>query len=477
MALWTPGLAGITRAIELNPWKSSTVTLTDGYVSQVDDESGNGRHAVQTSASLRPNIASAEWDGQDVLSFDGGGDFLTGPYNINAGSQSVFVAFLYSGTNTNQRIFTQAPTGVNDWQWSGWRIPVCRSVGADQINSEHIGEHLAPLNVSRDLPVIFSSIYDAATGIVSNRLFDGTEATGSHTNVATALNRYLIGNATDDSGRLLGKIGCLLVVDGVVDTDLRNTIFGYMAWLFGLESSLPSDHPYKTAAPTIDPPEILINTAFSQPIPAVESVTVTESFVNGEILQVLPVVTSTALTESLLNTSFTAKVPALTASVSTENVVFGYYIPPPPQIFARFGADCSFVAPKPVISGAVLTENVVTCGYVTPRVNVFGSVAQANNITVSINPRLPSISGVSGETQGNDVIGWFFSPAPRISGLVATENLVVGSFAPELPKIDSLLSAPQFYRPIVHRRDGLCNTNWITGAITAPLATLSIGVE
>ena len=166
MALWTPALAGITRAVELNPWKSATVTLTDGYVSQVDDESGNGRHAIQTNAALRPSIASAEWNGLDVLSFDGAGDFLTGAYNINAGSQSVFLAFLYSGTNSSQRVFTQAPTGVQDWQWSGWRIPVARNVTYDEISSEHSGAHIAAVSVSRDVPVIFSHIYDAATGTV-----------------------------------------------------------------------------------------------------------------------------------------------------------------------------------------------------------------------------------------------------------------------------------------------------------------------
>ena len=34
------------------------------------------------------------------------------------------------------------------------------------------------------------------------------------------------------------------------DTTTRQLIEGYLAWRWGLEGNLPSDHPYKSAAPT-----------------------------------------------------------------------------------------------------------------------------------------------------------------------------------------------------------------------------------
>ena len=220
-----------------------------------------------------------------------------------------------------------------------------------------------------------------------------------------------------------------------------------------------------------------INSAFVQPVPVIEGVVSTESFINTELLQYVPEISSELITESFLSASIVGRVSVISSVAATDNVIWGRYVPPPPKLFGVFGADCSFVAPRPVISGAVLTENVVTCGYVAPSAIYFCSVVQANNITASMEPRLPSISGVSLVAQGNDVVGQFVQPIPRISGLAATENLGAGRVAPGLPRVDSLLSAPQFYQPIVHRRDGLCNTNWITGAVTAPLAVLAMEVE
>lgn len=417
MALWTPTLAGITRAIELNPFDSSTVTLTSGYVSQVNDISGNDRHAVQTDAALRPSISTAYWNGIDVLSYDGAGDYLTGPYNINAGSQSVFAAFLYSGGNSSQRIFTQAPTAVNDWQWSGFRIPILRNVSADQIDTEHAGAHIATQSAARDVPIVFSHIYNAATGTVSNRVFDGAEQTASHTNVATALNRYLIGNATDDSGRMLGKLACLLVIDDAVSDTLRSTIIGYMTWLIGAQEYLAADHAFKTAAPEYGAgiiaylPEVYAtattenfgNVSVSPILPVLASTASTENFGNVGITPILPAVNSLAVTENASWTRVTPISPVVFSEAATQNLAWGRVVSPKadlssltgsavrlqsklPSVFATCTqanmAMCDISAKKPIVNSQTMTVSNVAVRISPPRSRIFSKTAPQTGYTV-----------------------------------------------------------------------------------------------
>jgi len=49
-----------------------------------------------------------------------------------------------------------------------------------------------------------------------------------------------------------GYIGEIIIFESAVDSDTREKVEGYLAHKFGIESQLPSSHPYKTTKPTID---------------------------------------------------------------------------------------------------------------------------------------------------------------------------------------------------------------------------------
>ena len=55
---------------------ASTVTHSDGSVSQWADKSGNGNHAVQDTEARKPSFGSINLDGKDVINFDGTSDFF-----------------------------------------------------------------------------------------------------------------------------------------------------------------------------------------------------------------------------------------------------------------------------------------------------------------------------------------------------------------------------------------------------------------
>jgi hypothetical protein len=49
----------------------------------------------------------------------------------------------------------------------------------------------------------------------------------------------------------LGLFGEIVITSGLLTTDERNKIQGYLAWKWGLVGNLPIGHPYKDAAPTV----------------------------------------------------------------------------------------------------------------------------------------------------------------------------------------------------------------------------------
>lgn len=77
-------------------------------------------------------------------------------------------------------------------------------------------------------------------------------ATAAATRLSASLGGYVIGArllpSTPTSPYLKGEIMEIVYADANAD---RQRIEGYLAHKWGLAASLPADHPYKTAAPTL----------------------------------------------------------------------------------------------------------------------------------------------------------------------------------------------------------------------------------
>ena len=122
---------------------TSPVIETGGLIERWDDLSGNGNHAVQTTAAERPSKL-LDGEARDVIRFDGLDDTLAvaSPPDLAAGV-SLFAAFVVrSRTDFAGIVSAAAATGVdhemffslqnasapsNQFQWFGW------SAGPDPI--------------------------------------------------------------------------------------------------------------------------------------------------------------------------------------------------------------------------------------------------------------------------------------------------------------------------------------------------------
>lgn len=254
--LWTP--AQITTALWLDAADSSTVITVSGAVSQWNDKSGNNRHAVQSASSERPLYAANLINNLPVITFDGSDDSMVvnTSYMVGLGIISFFyvavrygsgsgmdtyrpdVAFIRSGADKDGGAIHYIKNGTN----LGASYPVVPSGWG----SYDLSSGTAYTNNS---PFIISFLSNGLTFAVSR---DGTlEGQATATNSISELNQgFLLARQASPS-----RISNIAIAEFIGSFNIfyadQRRLEGYLAHKWGLTANLPSDHPYKSAPPTV----------------------------------------------------------------------------------------------------------------------------------------------------------------------------------------------------------------------------------
>lgn len=243
MTLWTPANLATLPSHWWDAADNATLTLNGAtLVSGWANKGSAGGTVTQATAASQPTRSTSSFGGRQALFFDGTDDFFGSTFAVGAvfrlyavvnylsgkvdqlilGGGNTFVPLASgpsSGSATNNQVWR-----VNNVNTIGpqtvWQNAVAASVGTrSQIWSQMVGgERIFSI---RNLP--------AFTGY---RLFEG-------------------GNSIFRPNGFVGEI--LLVPEAGLTQADDDLITGYLAWKWGLEGSLPADHPYKTAAPTAGP--------------------------------------------------------------------------------------------------------------------------------------------------------------------------------------------------------------------------------
>jgi hypothetical protein len=238
MPFWTPTQLGT--AVK-GWWKADAITsLNDGdAVASWADSSGNSQ--TLTEATNRPSYQTNELNGLPVVRFDGTNDTLgvTGTLGISAQPFTVAAVWNPAAANAGQVLFQT--TGVVVWveDTNADDLRVAASTNRDVSIASYNG---APF-------ILLVSIEGASTVVRANgtvlSLPGSPGTTGMSGNMA-------VGNAT--AGGALGTQGdiaeILFTNTNPALTD-KEKIEGYLAYKWGLQASLPSDHPYKSNAPQL----------------------------------------------------------------------------------------------------------------------------------------------------------------------------------------------------------------------------------
>lgn len=242
--LWTP--ANITTALWLDAADASTVTLTSGAVSQWSDKSGNALHASQSNSSLRPTYASN---------------------TVNFAAQTLSVPIAAAQTIGRSLAMVFKTTGVASSNFAGF----VSLMAADNPELRYgvyfnptVGSGNAVLTYWNGGYVIngYNGLFTAGSCVFVSELNGNTSPLGNTlykngTSVAFA-SRNIVTQAAFTQFTLGGYIG-LGTQNGSLNELItyttnnlnRQLIEGYLAHKWGLAADLPSDHPYKSAAPTI----------------------------------------------------------------------------------------------------------------------------------------------------------------------------------------------------------------------------------
>lgn len=256
--LWTP--AQLSTAAWFDGDDAGTITLDSGAVSQWADKSGNARHASQATASNRPSVAAGVMNGRDVIRFDGFSDFLaTASFFGPAGSLGVTLAMVLNKTAEPVNYSNPITKGLTNSEWSIVMSSNSTAITDTTMRRRIFWRHTTGANQTvrldtaygLDGPIIFTgTMRDSGIAAWRSGSPDGTATSASKTlNQNTPLR---IGDSSDfHANRFQGDIAEVVLIHSVPTPEDRQKLEGYLAHKWGLAALLPSDHPYKSSAPTV----------------------------------------------------------------------------------------------------------------------------------------------------------------------------------------------------------------------------------
>ena len=129
----------------------------------------------------------------------------------------------------------------------------------------NVGGSVSPTNIGLNIPLVESGIQLSGTQYVYVNGYDPASTGGSVYN-QTNTTVYIGGGS---AFRLQGQVAEVLYYNSTFTTSQRQQIEGYLAWKWGLQGSLPANHPYKNSSPNITNPAGISRPANVLPIPPI----------------------------------------------------------------------------------------------------------------------------------------------------------------------------------------------------------------
>ena len=225
---------------------STTISYSGSNISQWNDKSSNGRNAIPYLNNCTYNATG--FNGKPAIYFNSSTLQAPLPTGSFANGATVITAYYCSG--------------------GGWGVPFTKSYGnvgdpfdiyqtARYISSYASGTSFSStINVANlSTPCLFGITGNTTSW---NEYVNGGSQTYTN-NTATGFNDvnsnlFFIGGRWDKVTNLVGYVAETVVYSRVLSITERQSVEGYLAWKWGLQSSLPSSHPYYSGtilSPTI----------------------------------------------------------------------------------------------------------------------------------------------------------------------------------------------------------------------------------
>ena len=233
--------------VGLNLWldaaDSSTLTIPSGSVTAWADKSGNGNNGTAVGAPVVSTQVRNPY-----IYFNGSSGFR-GAVSITTTQITSFAVTIFTGNaGGNNRIVSLGVTSANDSSSTLYTIALYQQLNTTNLLTFRNGAISSITNTVTGTPILTASIYN---GTNSTIYLNGVAGASASTSGSFGVTNYGIGlNAsTGGPGPFTGYIGEVLVFNTALTTPNRQIVEGYLAWKWGMQSSLPSTHPYLKSSP------------------------------------------------------------------------------------------------------------------------------------------------------------------------------------------------------------------------------------
>jgi hypothetical protein len=218
---------------------TTSLTLTGSNVTTWADKSGKGYNATGVN---NPQYTSGQY-----VSFNGTNQSFTLPNNALPTGNSAYSYFGIVNFTTGSRA-----SGVIGGGTYGTNLAVFawRTTTTNEIHTYWWASDVSTANryTSNTLNYI-NSLYDGAGNRVLGLSFSTTTTyAASGTRVQTNSNNTM--GTTNTSEYMAGRIHELMCYSNLVTPFDRQKVEGYLSWKWGMQTQLPTTHPFKLAAPT-----------------------------------------------------------------------------------------------------------------------------------------------------------------------------------------------------------------------------------
>ena len=244
---------------------ATTIITSGGNIIQWSDKSGFGRHATQYNTSSA-TYSTNGFNGLPTVVFGGATPGYSAPSPVGTfpkgNSVTVFVVFSAAATQTQPNSVTLVNKTVNNLSdpWDFYRYN--RFVGS----FNNIQNQISTINFNNcTSPGIYDFTIDGSTSPILNEYLFGGSGSGAtyFTSAAYSNQAYdicgtklLIGTRHDNQTGFNGNISEIIVYNTALQTGARQLIEGYLAAKWGLQSQLPTTHPYYSAQPNMYFPQL-----------------------------------------------------------------------------------------------------------------------------------------------------------------------------------------------------------------------------
>jgi hypothetical protein len=226
---WTP--ADIATILWFDFSDVSTLTTSGGFLTQVNDKSGNNNHAYQSNSAKRPTLGELSGNTCMVTTSS---QYVEVSGGSLSGIRSYVSVVEFASTAANQ--FLVGASGPYDFHGSNSNYLLSSSFASSNITGGSgwvSGTAIAPLSMVKITSVTayeFNTIGNVTIGQFSA---DRNNAYGSRS--------------------LIGKTCEIIACSSVLSTTDRQKLEGYLAHKWGFTADLPSGHPYKSLPPFNSP--------------------------------------------------------------------------------------------------------------------------------------------------------------------------------------------------------------------------------